>query len=1174
MKHVTSLSGGERRQICRIICFSSVLVSLCFTGCCWHCYVQMRGYFAYPTVVTVAPIIPQRQKYPITHLCMRSKSNQLENTFNPLNSYNNCLFRKIDSSQLESVNCSDVFSIQQFTMINNVCVMMKPKIEESFSFKQPIRSQYSRRILYQFTMSFANNTEITPLVSMIDNPLDSYYFSMALSTQVNSLYHLSYRIFNFKRMPAPYDTNCQLAKDSFNKSTLVIQNTDKFCHQILTTDFISFPQFYPNNLTAFRLEVTSQPINVVESNAKIDLSYFLLLIGSTIGLWLGASVFTSIQFIGLLKLRLSRSLCTVKSNLSFSHNQINQLLYRAIILQNLSSKRREKKIIIHRIYSAITYALLLSQICSLVISYAEYKTSENVRYMASFDQSSPSLILCFDLPRFLSKEDPTDDDIEPTVTTFNEYYSSFDSLFGNITLSEIFNQTESIEIIHHCSVRQDNGMKVLSNTSQCYEYLNIKQFYLSHNMCYTISLVNNIQFNEDTIYHYKTYPGIVYSISLNQIIPIKMQQISVILNEGLYPYLSKDFSASLHLPVINQSYLVSHETFSSQLLPYPYDTMCYDWPSGHSDCTAKCLISNGVKKIERLPYSEIITEPLDMHLLTYTDLATDVKLASQWQRIQSGCNELCKLKYCKLLRAKTHVSQYFMSDWFLSLTVQSSTGPLLESNSVARIALTDLIFQIFCSMAFWIGFHGLTLVPVSLIIVSKSELHFAIARKIQKVKNICSRLRERKCKHIIPIPVSPQVTSRKHISIGKNFIHLICLVGFVGQSYFASTVFFEYPAAIRTSRSSLDHQEVPSLYVCMDLLEITSQWDVDQLVGYSKQKVMNLTVSELFKLTPSSNDLIDSCGERGLVKSNLSQYVSKLLYIRSDSSYCNRMFQTKKMLTQDLVCYYINPLALNFTDLRMSNDIGFRGNFYDIALNNSIKSSSFFTFLAFNRTTITLRSFGVNIAQNSNISNSYELTYVKFEEQCIPKPYSYPGYTTLSASICQRKCIGQHHQHSPELFITDDTINRPFDSSNDPKTLAVVKMCKSQCNLETSCETSNEYCLTIVRRATDLYSFTGGVKLSVKATDFPVTMITFLPVMILTEYILIIGSIFAIWFGLSVLDLDPMKSQFEGVNEITPDCYFWHHIYTLSRQMLYDEINACIANTCSCNNPLKKMTTE
>lgn len=1184
MSPMVTLLKDNRRQR-KLAMF---IMSFCLVGCLMQAIFISLDYFSYSTKSSVAPIIPTDQKYPITSICIHTGASLLSPSNSTVSgmrekmaqiatSIYDCQFRQLKKDSLALSPCSEVFDVQVVSFDFKLhCVMVKPKIKVEFSFKQPIRSQYNRRMLYQFALNLPNDREIIPLAHLSEDPLDSYYFSTPLSADVHELFRLGYVEYNFQRLPYPYDTRCVKSKSSFSNLSSSLEFNKKLCSQILTTVAISFSNYYAESGTAFSLEVMSNPIFMINYSPQIEFGDFLIDLGSMIGVWLGASMLGTIDFVNLIKVRFINSpqLVYCPSLLHYTHLQAEKIYKRAANLKKISleEERKSRKKLIHLIYTLIIIVFMFFQMISLITLYASYSTYFVTSYLASYNESVPKTIICIDLKRLLVINRTNNTEMEPTLENYNAYYTSFDNLIENFTLSQIYNETLSTDIIHHCSYRNGSSMMLLMDKVACKERFHVRKWYMAYNMCYTISPVNMSGFNNIKLLEYSKEPGILYSVSLEPIIGDRMDRLSFILSASFYPYISKDYMASIHLnSSINQTYLLTSKRTVSELLPYPYDTSCQNSVSGFSDCEPKCLVENGRKKIDRLPYSEIIDKSMDTQLLTYTDLVENFCLAREWLRIQSECRKLCQRQICHLGRGKTLVSHPFTSDWSLTLAVQNPTSPLLISEAQVRVTFADLIFQICCCFAFWVGLHGMSFVPVSQIISTRSALSYLISGKIQKIQSIFQKL------HLDPPKPKPLITptpcdaapKRKFKQLAAK---VLCIVGFAFHIYFPFQTYFSYPASIKTSRRTFPTNEIPSIYVCMDIFEIVRAWSPQETAELTKPQVMNLTISRLFKLTPTAHELIDTCGFRNLKVKNLPNYVSKLIYINGlQSNYCNREFAIRKQFTQDILCFELVPVNFKMTDIQKTATLGYPGYYYDFTLNSRIKLSSLFTFVAFNKTTITKRSFGVNIDQLINSSHSYEVSFIKFQEQCLEEPYSYPGYTAISSSICRRKCIRQHNQHTAELFVDDDTITRPFDASWDKESRKVAKKCQDTCQSFRVCETVNEYSVTKVNLASDLDTSESGIKFLVKETEYPATLVRFEPRINFSEFILTIGNIFAIWFGLSILDLNPIKEKGnQSKQTLTSEANYRQTINFLDRQLVNYEMNLMHQKTMGGWNLMRK----
>jgi len=155
--------------------------------------------------------------------------------------------------------------------------------------------------------------------------------------------------------------------------------------------------------------------------------------------------------------------------------------------------------------------------------------------------------------------------------------------------------------------------------------------------------------------------------------------------------------------LMNNNIILHSRYHKITLLPPPYDTNCTN-KLGRPECKSQCLMDVMMKKYNRIPFSEMIDQPLDMKPLSHEDLKNKT-FREEMIRLDNECHEKCRKMPCFHTFTVT-LGSGFLDERINSTTKVSVFTPESPDTSVVtteHISLVEFLIFIFSSIGIWFG---------------------------------------------------------------------------------------------------------------------------------------------------------------------------------------------------------------------------------------------------------------------------------------------------------------------------------------------------------------------------------------------------------------------------------------------------------------------------------------
>lgn len=442
---------------------------------------------------------------------------------------------------------------------------------------------------------------------------------------------------------------------------------------------------------------------------------------------------------------------------------------------------------------------------------------------------------------------------------------------------------------------------------------------------------------------------------------------------------------------------------------------------------------------------------------------------------------------------------YFHSEFETGLRVTASTpfSAMVYLESYALLGLRDLIYIVSGSISFWFGLSFMYLNPSKL-------KHTALNYKLCKV-----------------------ISMRRILSLIFTFC---CMTGFVVHIYLAAVDHFMYKTSSEITVEQNDTLRYPSALVCFSFL-----YFANGSITFSSKNALETprlpTVKRLYHLVPDANEFITHCSVNHHLTSSL-----KLL----PKNQCLSSFDIKKAVTGSNVCYLIVPKAkMYYSWKRTASRLRHTNEVYGIRLNSSFSDADLITVTYFqsetndpNRIPTYSRHYSKRFIlergfKGDSFRNYLKLYAEKHKYHYLPPPY-YPGCDERpNAYRCLRECVLTRDKElnvvpfSELIFEPSDLRMLHWKDQQENATFQHIMMkigdeCRAQCSLQpcyyrVSFTEGHDFVIPDVNQYM-LHFFTSTA---------PELIITTLPKQLLQEFLLYLSNCIGIWFGISVLSLNP-----------------------------------------------------
>ena len=1100
-----------------------------------------------------------------------------------------------------STECHQLFTIERYKMHCFICYLFHMNKQHNFSFSALALSLNEPKLLYNVAVegSLTKGHAVAPLVHLDELPDVDRIFMKEIfpSKRKNEVYHLEYDLYEIERLPHPYKTQCapepqvrclyscysrKYAKlGQVNGNSVVreggeissfkiweVNGTDKesqikfrnkigkecakicpseACSQKLVITHLFGPFTSKDHKLSFNVGSYRGPLNRMKYSPQLILVDYVTQSLNLSGIWVGFSIasliFTRKRF-NITKIY--KNWTVVKTKL---HSR--NLLPRTQIgkVKEKIKKAKNRKLLRCKRFISITFKLIALLIFSmqafnLCYIYAKYETIRTYQHSLDpeYEYRLPSTAVCLDFKDLFpsrGQTSMTEENYEDILTKKNTWI--------NLTLDQIFDQTIGEEILFKCRTKSYEFMEYfkgkfqLKSGEECLkEEFSFHKYYSRWQMCYLFKpkqLPRN--FAQHSLVFGQKNPSKLYSLILNAKIK-HHRKIDLILyfDAANASHYSSDFRAIS--PRFSGKRLVSltSHTIVFSYLPAPYDTRCnpvYSMIKCLDDCRASKLT-----QVNRLPYSNFVKEKRPTRLLSFQDLKNSSINKLYWQ-IENHCSKKCDFVKCSGNYSLTYSRHAIgRTEFDIEVVVSPEAAPRTHARSVPCFELYDFLYQIFCLLAFWLGFSFVGLNFIGKI----EERRFKEAARVLYSESLKMLRSLRPFRgRIGPIDHGRADALKRNLLMRRVLRHSICVFGLFLHLFLPIGDYLAYPTKLLTTIRN-EKPIALKLIVCSEALDLSEKGVIFGREGQRSNKYLfDRDLGEILTEAKKLNRSTSACGYWGLArdrdKANEMKNVTDRVFFKSnDSSLCDELFRTRVFLRQGHICLeYKLRRKTNWNRSQMLASFNEAKTALSVSVNSSAISRRFsvIAFIDAPRTEPFHTSVWAPTVHEKLIDYRFVVSYLTYALGMLPHPYSDKGFVSAHTTYCFLRCtnaemakfniarVGFGHPLPKNKLMSNLDRN---NSLVDRLTNEIDRQCDKKCMRRIYLRRANYlYMVSTISEPIPNTGEEGSTLFELRRTDDPVVAMEFIPAIPIYDLIINIGSIISIWFGLSVISIPDLVSE-------------------------------------------------
>ena len=367
----------------------------------------------------------------------------------------------------------------------------------------------------------------------------------------------------------------------------------------------------------------------------------------------------------------------------------------------------------------------------------------------------------------------------------------------------------------------------------------------------------------------------------------------------------------------------------------------------------------------------------------------------------------------------------------------------------------------------------------------------------------------------------------------------ICFSGFLLQLHQVSEHYFLFETSSKTEFQVTETENYQTIVFCcrhIDLLDRSqyTEYDIFPHSPRSTEEIDHelsvLTIKKIFQLTPPTTGLVMHCTVRNDNLSDIEHLTGKE---------CEQLFKVSKSVNGQQVCYTFTPrYRTKYSVGNAVSSVRYLYVAYSLDLSPSLRRTVLASFISSFVDTDDIidplhsRFFGAKFYNAKSYNESaFYIWGQETEVTRLPYPHNTKCVPGHDRSVCYEECLtnhfklnrvtgsGFHHQAFDVKMITRKDYENETLANRATKDFST---CHLLCRIQTECYTKFSKTSVVEYKSEDL-TINSMVPSAAHTSVKTVSQLT------LVEYIVQVGSCLGVWFGLSIISLNPMKwTVFQG----------------------------------------------
>ena len=392
---------------------------------------------------------------------------------------------------------------------------------------------------------------------------------------------------------------------------------------------------------------------------------------------------------------------------------------------------RFKNIVPKQNFGTKTVSCLFILLCLLGCVFQVYKVSDlYFRYQATteIDIEIPEIVsgkaisVCSRFVEHLDYERIARDSKSRSSWHYSNQVHWIRKYQHELTIKEIFKYTPEVNTTLSRIIFRENQSYVHKEYSghEIYDHFEVRKYLYLEYICYKFASRKTIDISYSSLSVTPVFSGQVYELTFNTTLE-SAEMLKVVINSMR----SHQYRSIQVIPVLRRNYNIKTKTaqynvFSSFVttfdvfnLPPPYETNCFNYKDIgfqiDTHCIQECVKKKVVKRFNKIPFSAIIDKPIDMKMISYTDIS-DARTSKILFDIENECsNEICNRPSCHASLAMTTTKEIEGLEFVIRRIIPS--GPSFHVRMTPALNLIEFLTYLLSTVSTWTGISIISLNP-------------------------------------------------------------------------------------------------------------------------------------------------------------------------------------------------------------------------------------------------------------------------------------------------------------------------------------------------------------------------------------------------------------------------------------------------------------------------------
>ena len=368
----------------------------------------------------------------------------------------------------------------------------------------------------------------------------------------------------------------------------------------------------------------------------------------------------------------------------------------------------------------------------------------------------------------------------------------------------------------------------------------------------------------------------------------------------------------------------------------------------------------------------------------------------------------------------------------------------------------------------------------------------------------------------------------------SSLFSLICLSGFLFQVQQVSDLYFRFGTTTKTVFEIREIDHYQTMLYCPRSVDFFSKafknfgnvQNVTVVMERAEKELSKLTIKDILELTPPINHVIKQCAVRQGIMS---------IPVVLDQRDCEAFFHVSKSVIGERVCYTIMPkIGANFSVGAVASSRLYTNIVYTIYVKPVILETKLAAFLSWIANEEQGNDPFDSCPYQARVFNYKTLTqssFVVYGESIkihrLPPPFDTKCTPGHQREKCYEQCLNKQFAVINRVSWSGfhrEKLNMNMVTANDLRNDSISEFINGvfvEC--QTSCKTHADCVTQFSRTSVQEFQSPNQSSFSSMLPSFPRISLHAVPSLNLIEYVVQVGSSFGIWFGLSIISLNPMK---------------------------------------------------